>query len=77
MKIYSLDACRNFIERYLEKENTTMDIIEEGVLGLGILVLTGPKLKTFIIKEIFLNAWSSGHTIRGYNKTPKKYDKLI
>ena len=40
-------------------------------------ILFSEKLKTIIIKEQYLNEWSSINTIRTYNNTPKKYEKVI
>lgn len=40
-------------------------------------IITAPNKKTAIIKEKYLNEWSSGVTIRLYNNTPKKYQTII
>lgn len=50
---------------------------DEGCLGAGDWILTGEGLKTTIIKEIALNEWSTTHTVRQYNKCPKKYAKIL
>ena len=49
--------------------------IKEGVLGFGKFILYGKGLKTAVVQEMYLNEWSSGHKMRFYNKTPKKYKK--
>lgn len=76
MKYYNLKTIDNLIQRYIEKGGKVVEI-EEGTLGYGTLVLynNGDKtLKEFIVKEKFLNEWSSGHTVRAYkNGLPKKY----
>lgn len=78
MNIYSLSDCQDLIDKYVHELNGTATTIEEGCLGLGTIVLhDAPKKKTIIIREVFLNSWSSGHTIRMYNKTPKKYEQLL
>ncbi len=41
------------------------------------MILFGEGLKTTIINEVYLNCWSSGHTIRVYNKMPKKYEEIL
>ena len=51
--------------------------LQEGVLGYGLCMLYKKGLKTFIIKEYYINEWSSGHSIIGYNKMPKKYEKML
>ena len=72
-KLYSLKSVERLIDRYLDIEGGEIKTIEEGVLGYGVTVCTAPNKKTSVIKEIYINGWSSGHTIRKYNKTPKKY----
>lgn len=75
-KIYGLRECEKLISRYYERGGDVYTI-EEGVLGLGLMILTGHNLKTTIIKEVYLNCWSSGHTVRMYNECPEKYRKMI
>jgi len=40
-------------------------------------ILTANGCKTTIIKEIYLNEWSSGYALRMYKKIPRKYEKII
>ena len=75
-KLYSLSECEKLINKYVERGGEVYTI-EEGCLGLGIMVLTGHNLKTTIIKEVYLNEWSSAHKVRMYNKCPKKYQEII
>ncbi len=78
MNNYSLKDCENLIEKYVSEFNGESLIVDEGVLGLGTILLHSAKgKKTIIIKEYFVSSWSSGHSIRMYNKIPKKYLKLI
>ena len=72
MKHYTLQACENLIQKYADIEGEIIQL-EEGCLGLGKILLIADGKKTSIIQEVFLNEWSSDHTIRMYNKTPKKY----
>jgi hypothetical protein len=72
MKLFTLDACERLISHYEDKGGNVLTV-REGVLGLGTVVLTAPNLKTAVIKERPINDWSSGHAIRLYSKTPKKY----
>lgn len=76
MTLYTLEACRSLMDRYMDRGGEARTI-EEGGVGLGVVICYGPGLKTTIIREIYLNEWSSGHTIRKYNKTPAKYRKYI
>lgn len=74
--IYTLAAVENLINRYIERGGNMAEA-EPGVLGYGVVVLFGEGLKTIVIKEVYLNEWSSGHTITKYNECPKKYEKYI
>jgi hypothetical protein len=75
---YTLKSCEDLIELYLREFKGQMTILEEGVLGLGTILLHSAEgKKTIVIKEFFISAWSSGHSIRRYNKMPKKYVKLL
>lgn len=78
MNTYSLSDCQDLINKYINEYNGELQELEEGVLGLGTMLLHSAEgKKTILIKEVYLSAWSSGHTIRMYNKIPKKYERLI
>lgn len=78
MEIYSLKGVEEFIHKYVHEYSGHIAQIKEGCLGLGEVLLHGaPGKKSVVIKEVFLNEWSSGHTIRMYNKLPKRYENLI
>lgn len=76
MNFYSCTAVDKLISQYYELGGEVYTI-EEGVLGHGTLLLYGENLKTIVVKEVGLNEWSSAHTIRCYNKTPKKYEQIL
>jgi hypothetical protein len=75
---YSSSYVDDLVHKYLSLGGEIITI-EEGILGYGFIILhdTCGKLKTIIIKEIYVNCWTSTHTVRKYNKTPKKYEKII
>lgn len=75
-KLYGCEAVEKLINLYIEKGGEITEV-EEGSLGYGFMILHGEELKTAIIKEVYINCWSSGYTIRLYNKTPKKYKEII
>lgn len=78
MNMHDLKTCEKLIDRYVNEFNGECTTLREGVLGLGTILLHGASgKKTVLIKEVFLNSWSSGHTIRKYNKIPKKYEQLL
>lgn len=68
------DNLKKLITRYVSKGGEYYII--DGCL-VDNYILFGEKLKTIIIKEQYLNGWSSINTIRKYNNTPKKYEKVI
>jgi hypothetical protein len=73
---YGWQAVQNLIDKYLARGGEVIELVE-GSLGAGTTICFGEGLKTTIIQERFVNCWSSTHTIRMYNKMPKKYDKMI
>lgn len=75
-KLYSLNSCEDVINKYHELDGYVTEV-EAGTLGYGITVCFGEGLKTCIITEVYLNEWSSAHTIRFYNKMPKKYEQML
>lgn len=78
MKLYDLKSIHKLIDNYVNERNGSAITIKEGVLGYGTMILCyGENAKTFIINEVFINEWSSGHKVTAYNKMPKKYVKLI
>lgn len=76
MALYTCKEVQMLIDLYFDKDGS-MAIIDIGSLGYGFRILYGEGLKTTVIKEKYLNEWSSAHTIRMYNKCPKKYEDLI
>lgn len=80
MTVYTIESTQKLIDDYAEKGGYIFQI-QEGILGLGDLILYDErepaKLKTFVIREVALNEWSSAQTIRAYNKMPEKYRVMI
>lgn len=74
--MYTLGVCEDIMDKYYEAGGEVVTL-EEGGVGLGLVMCFGDGLKTTIIREVYLNEWSSGHTIRMYNKMPKKYAKML
>jgi hypothetical protein len=78
MRTFSLKYCQDIIERYVNDYEGEILEIDEGGVGLGVLLLhSGVNAKTILITEVYLNCWSSTHKVRMYNKIPKKYEKII
>lgn len=76
MSLYSLKAIEDLQERYIQKGGR-VHLLKEGSVLDGLVVCEGVGLKTAVIKEVYLNGWSSAYSLRRYNKTPKMYIKLI
>lgn len=80
MKTISLKSLDTFTEKYIGRGGL-VHVMREGVLMNGDLLFYDPTgkngLKTFVVKEIPINSWNSVQSIRGYNKCPKKYEKII
>lgn len=74
--LYSHKVVDNLVDRYIAKGGEVIQM-REPVLGCGDLLLFGDGLKTTVINEVYLGMYSSAHTIRRYNRTPAKYQKII
>lgn len=74
--LYTCSAVERLMRIYNEKGGEITEI-EEGTLGYGLLIMHGDGLKTTVVREVYLNEWSSAHTIRKYKKCPKKYMKML
>lgn len=75
MTIYNQKAVDKLFTAY-EKREGFMSYLVPGCLLDG-YILTAPGCKTTIIKEVYLNCYSSGYSIRKYNRIPAKYQKII
>lgn len=74
--LYNLESMENYINNYIAAGGEAITL-QEGSLGLGLVLLYGDKLKTVVIQEVPITSWSSGHKIRKYNKMPKKYQVML
>ena len=70
--LYTCSAVKKLMKAYIN-HGGHITTIEEGVLGYGVCILHGDGLYTTIVREVSINEWSSGHTVRSYKKCPKKY----
>ena len=77
--IYSTTAVERFIAMMTEEHGYTAVQLNEGTLGVGDWVLLAPsgEYTNYIIKEVYLNEWSSGHTVERRIRIPKKYIKMM
>ena len=77
MALYSKTAVDNLIQKYDNKTGGNFDIytIPGSLLDNYIIIAGG--YKTAIIKEVYINCWTSAYKITMYNKIPAKYAKVI
>lgn len=75
--MYTISQINQLINQYTNKGGELYQIQEGCLLDYGLAILYGENLKTIIIKEKYLNEWSSAYTLRLYNKIPKKYEKML
>ena len=76
---YSSFVVNRLIDNYMSQANAPeFYVIDEGtLLEYGLAILTSDDKKTYIIRECYVNEWTSGYSIRRYNKTPRKYQDMI
>lgn len=78
-KGYDSTDINNLLDRYITNGGILYQV-EEGCLGHGLMVLTkgGKNLKEYVIKEYYVNEWTSLHEVLEYKDgLPKKYLKMI
>lgn len=64
-------------KRYMELGGNVCDEAIPGTLGYGTTIMVADGYKSAVIQEHFETSWSCYHTIRFYNRLPKKYQKLV
>ena len=77
VKLYSSTAVENLIERYANKGGKIVKLKDSALLEYGLAICMGDKLKYCVIKDQYLNEWSSAYVARFYNKLPKKYAIML
>lgn len=72
-KLYSYKAIAEFYNEKLAPLGYEWFQLREGVLGIGDVVLIAPDEKhyNFVVREVYLNEWSSAQTIRRCAKISK------
>ena len=76
--IYTCNAISDMIERLVNSGYEYVQL-KEGSLGYGDAVLIAPDENKyhFVIREVYLNEWSSGHTVRRCRTISKKLQAEI
>lgn len=76
MKLYTSGAIQQLADYYMENGGEVFEV-EEGALGWGLTLMVRDGWKSAVVRETYINEWSSAHTVRMYERLPKKYQKFI
>lgn len=76
VKTYDLNFCELLMQVYAENGGEVVTL-QEGCLGLGLVICYGYGLKTAVITEKYVNCWTSTHTIDVYTEMPEKYKTML
>ena len=72
VKVINLETVEKIIKWYMDNGGEVVEL-SEGCLGYGRIICTGVKdYPSILIKERFLNEWSSDYYFRCINKLSKK-----
>jgi hypothetical protein len=75
MTLYTHETISEYLTRCIERGQEVYEI--PGCLLDSYIVLPDEKYKGAIIKEEYLNEWSSAQSLRFFNKTSKRTQKII
>lgn len=73
---YSLNDCEELMCKYVNAGGMAITV-DEGCLGLGIVVCFAENMQYAVIKEYYINHWSSGHTVAFYDELPNEYQEML
>lgn len=76
-KLYGYDVIERFYNEQLAPLGYEWFQLRDGTLGLGDVVFISPDDKHyhFVVREVYLNEWSSAHTIRRTAKISKALER--
>lgn len=78
MKLFKNEAVDKVTDFYLSKDGGEVVLLKEASLACyGLAICLAPKFRFVVIKEVYLNEWSSGNSMRTYKVLPKKYQLLL
>ena len=77
--LYTFRAVDDLRDRLVNEYGYNTIQLHEGVLGSGSFVCLAPDDKhyNFVVREVYINEWSSGHTVRRCAKISKKLQSEI
>lgn len=73
----SIEGIERLARKYLELGGDVCEEAIPGTLGWGTTVMVADGYKSAVIQERYLNCWSCWHSVRFYNRLPKKYQRLV
>lgn len=76
MKLYTSGAVQQLADYYMENGGEVYEV-EEGTLGWGLTLMVRDGWKSAVVRETYVNEWSSAHTVRMYERLPRKYQKFL
>lgn len=77
MKLYSSEAVEKLAEKYLARGGTVTKLADSVLLEYGLAIFQAEGAKATVVKDKYLNAWSSAYTVKMYNVLPKKYALML
>lgn len=75
-KLYTSGAVQELADYYIENGGEMYELVE-GTLGWGTTVMVRDGWKSVVVQEVYVNEWSSGHTVRRYDRLPKKHQTML
>jgi hypothetical protein len=77
MKLYSSEAVEKLAEKYIARGGTITKLRDSVLLEYGLAIFQAEGAKATVVRDKFLNEWSSAYVVRMYNKLPKKYEQML
>ena len=77
MRLYSSEAVEKLAQKYIARGGIITVLKESVLLEYGLAIFQAEGAKATVVKDRYLNEWSSAYTVRMYNKLPKKYEEML
>lgn len=75
-KLYTSEAIQELAQYYIDNGGEVYELVE-GTLGWGTTVMVRDGWMSIVVREVYVNEWSSGHTVRRYRQLPNKYQTML
>lgn len=77
MKLYTSEAVEKLAEQYRARGGVITKLADSVLLEYGLAIFQATGAKSAVVRDVFLNEWSSAYAVRSYNVLPKKYQKML